>query len=290
MTVLVTGATGNVGSAAVAELRRRGATVRAFVRRPVDTLGDDVEIALGDFDEPESVRAAIAGVDRVFLASADGPRKVEHEAAVIDAAAELELLVKASTIGAQLGSALPPFDWNGRSEEHLRRSGIPAVVLRSSFYMTNLLAVADPVRAQHVLPAPAGEGRVAMIDPRDVGAVAAAVLTGSGHAGRTYELTGPAAVGYRDVAAELSRVTGTHIEYVDVPPAAARDNLVASGMPDWLIEHLDGVFARIRAGELAATTDTVAVLTGRSPHSIAEFTTDHANAFGPPVPRASVGS
>jgi uncharacterized protein YbjT (DUF2867 family) len=280
MTVLVTGATGNVGSAVVAELRRRGAAVRAFVRRPAEKLGDDVEIAIGDFDDPGSVRAALRGVDRVFLSSADGPRKAHHEAAVIDAA-DVELIVKASTIGAQAGAALPPFDWNGRSEDHLRRSGVPAVVLRSGFYMTNLLAVAEPVRARHILPAPAGDGRIAMIDPFDVGAVAAAVLTGTGHDGRTYELTGPEAVGYRDIAAELSRVTGTHVEYVDVPPAAAREGLVASGMPDWLVQHLDGAFARFRAGEFAATTDTVAVLTGRPPRSIADFLTDHADAFAP---------
>jgi uncharacterized protein YbjT (DUF2867 family) len=280
MTVLVTGATGNVGSAVVAELRRRGATVRAIVRRPVEMPGG-VEIAIGDFDDPDSIRTALTGVRRVFVASADGPRKVDQEAAVIEAAADVELLVKASTIGAQAGSPLPPFDWHGQCEEHLRRSGIPAVILRSAFYMTNLLGVADPVRAQHVLPAPVGEGRIAMIDPFDVGAVAAAVLTGSGHQGRTYELTGPDAIGYRDVAAELSRATATHIEYVDVPPAAARDSLVASGMPDWLVRHLDQVFAKIRAGELAATTDTVAVLSGRPPRTITEFVTEHADAFEP---------
>jgi uncharacterized protein YbjT (DUF2867 family) len=283
MTVLVTGATGNVGSAVVAELRRRGASVRAFVRRPVETLGDDVEIAVGDFEDSASIRAALDGVDRVFLASADGPRKLAHEAAVIDAAGAVEQLVKASTVGAEVGAALPAFDWNGRSEEHLRRSGIPAVVLRSSFYMTNLLAVAEPVREQHVLPAPAGDGRIAMIDPRDVGAVAAAVLTGDGHDGRTYELTGPEAVTYRDIARELSRTTGTRVEYVDVPPAAARESLVASRMPDWLVEHLDGAFAKIRAGELGSTTDTVTVLTGRPPRSIGDFLTDHAATFAPVV-------
>jgi uncharacterized protein YbjT (DUF2867 family) len=283
MTVLVTGATGNVGSAVVAELRRRGAAVRAFVRRPVETLGDDIEIAIGDFEDPASIRAALDGVDRVFLASADGPRKVAHEAAVIDAAADVELLVKASTVGAKAGAPLPPFDWNGRSEAHLRRSGIPAVVLRSSFYMTNLLAVAEPVRQQRILPAPAGDGRIAMIDPFDVGAVAAAVLTGSGHEGRTYELTGPEAVTYRDIAAELSRLSRTHIEYVDAPPAAAREGLIASRMPDWLIQHLDGLFAKIRAGEFAATTDTVAVLTGRPPRSIGDFVTGRADAFAPIV-------
>jgi uncharacterized protein YbjT (DUF2867 family) len=102
---------------------------------------------------------------------------------VVDRAANVELLVKASTIGARAGSPLPPFDSHGRSEEHLRRSGVPYVVLESGFYMTNLLAAAEPIRAQGILPAPAGDGRIAMIDPRDVGAVGAAVLCGGGRDG-----------------------------------------------------------------------------------------------------------
>ena len=279
MTVLVTGATGNVGAATVAELRRRGVTVRAFVRRPVELPG--VEVAIGDFDDPASIRAALEGVDRVLLSSADGPRKVDHEAAVIDAAGSVELVVKASTIGAQSGSPLPAIDWNGRSEDHLRRSGIPAVVLRSAFYMTNLLAAADPVREQHVLPAPAGDGQIAMIDPRDVGAVAATALTGTDHAGRTYELTGPAAVGYDDVAEAIARATRAHVQYVDVPPAAAREGLVAAGMPGWLVAQLDGVFAKIRAGEFAPITGAVQALTGRPPRDLAAFIADHAGVFAP---------
>jgi uncharacterized protein YbjT (DUF2867 family) len=148
-------------------------------------------------------------------------------------------------------------------------------VLASGFYMTNLLAAAEPVRAQGILPAPAGNGRVAMIDPRDVGEVGAAVLTGSGHEGRTYRLTGPVAVGYADIAATLG------VAYVDVPPADAHEGLVAAGLPDWLVDQLDGAFALIRDGALEETTDCVRVLTGREPRSFAEFARDHAAAFAP---------
>jgi uncharacterized protein YbjT (DUF2867 family) len=286
MTVLVTGATGNVGAAVVRELSDRGDPVRAFVRDPGaarERLGDRVELAAGDFGDAASVRRALDGVDRVFLSSADGPAKVGHEAAIIDAAraAGVELLVKASTWGADAASPLPGLAYNGRIEDHLRSAGIPAVNLRSSFYMTNLLAAAEPVRAAGRLFAPAGSGAVAMIDPRDAGAVGAAVLTGDGHAGRDYTLTGAAAITYGQVAEALSAATGRPIAYVDVPPDAAREGLVQAGMPGWLVEHFDGAFERIRRGEFAQTTDTVRVLSGREPRAFAQFARDHAGAFAP---------
>ena len=281
MTVLVTGATGNVGSAVVRELVDRGAAVRAFVRDSSAELPDGVERAVGDFEEAASIRAALEGVDRVFLSSADGPRKVEHETAVVDQAAHVELIVKASTLSARAGSPLKPFDWNGRIEEHLRREGPPSVVLASAFYMTNLLAAAEPVRAQSILPAPAGEGKISMIDPRDIGAVAATVLTGSGHEGRTYRLTGPEPIDYRHVAEQIADALGRHIQYIDVPPDVARNGLIASGMPAWLVDHLHGAFALIRDGVYEETTDTVRVLIGREPRSFADFARDHAAAFAP---------
>jgi uncharacterized protein YbjT (DUF2867 family) len=116
---------------------------------------------------------------------------------------------------------------------------------------------------------------VAVIDPRDVGRVAAAVLAEPGHAGRCYRLTGPAALGYAEIAATLGA------RYVDVPSAAAREGLVAAGTPDWLVEHLDGAFALVRSGALEETSDTVRVLTGRDPTTFAAWARDHADAFRP---------
>ena len=286
MSVLVTGATGNVGSQVVRALLARGEAVRALVRdagRAGARLGDGAELVVGDLSDPDSVRRATAGVDRVFLSSADGPDKVAHEAAVADAAAAagVRLVVKASTILAEPGSPLPPLDWNGRSEERLRRSGAPFTLLRSGFYMTNLLMAADQVRADGSVFAPAGDARIAMIDPRDIGDVAAVVLTEPGHAGRTYRLTGGEAISYGEVAAELSRATGAHIRHVDVPEPAARAGLEAAGMPDWLVEHLVGLFRLIRAGGLAEATGDVRLVLGRDPRGFARFADEYADAFSP---------
>jgi uncharacterized protein YbjT (DUF2867 family) len=282
-TVLVTGATGNVGSSVVRELRGGDASIRAFVRnaaKGTEMLGDDIDLAVGDFEDPASLTSALDGVDFVFLASDPGPEKVEHEVAAINAAAAsgIKRIVKASTIGAEVGSPLPPFDWNGRIEEHLRRSGVPAVILQSNYYMTNLLASAEQIR-QGKLVAPAGKGKIATIDPRDVGAVAAATITGEGHDGRTYILTGGEALTFGQMAEQLSEATGRSIEYVDVPEDAAKQGLVAAGMPDWLISHLSQLFGMIRQGALATVTETVRSLTGREPRTFRQFATDHAALF-----------
>jgi uncharacterized protein YbjT (DUF2867 family) len=201
---------------------------------------------------------------------------------VIDAAvaAGVERIVKASTWGAEAGSPLPAFDWNGRIEDHLRRAGVPAIFLRSTFYMTNLLVAAVQVRGRGMLFAPADGGGISMIDLRDTGAVGAAVLVTAGQAGQTYVLTGPEAITYGRIAETLSATTGHPVEFVDVPEDVARENLVQAGMPDWLVEHLTRAFGLIRKGALGQTTDTVRVLTGREPRSFAEFARDHAPLFG----------
>jgi uncharacterized protein YbjT (DUF2867 family) len=139
-TILVTGATGTVGAQVVHRLSETDAKVRAFVRRPADatlTLGD-VELVPGDLGDASSIQRALAGVDRVFLTAPDGPDKVAHEQAVIDAAAAagVELVVKLSALHADPDSPLPAFAWHGAVEQHLHRSDLPAVVLQPSFFMS----------------------------------------------------------------------------------------------------------------------------------------------------------
>jgi uncharacterized protein YbjT (DUF2867 family) len=283
-TVLIAGATGNVGTHVVQELRRMGVFVRAFVRDPgtaTAKLGAEVELAVGDFDNAASLRRAMRDVDRIFLASSDGPRKVEHEVAVIDAAraAGVRRIVKVSAIGAAPRSPLPPFDWNGRIEEQLWGSGVPAAVLRPNFYMTNILASAATIKRTDRLLAPAGTGKIGMIDPRDVAAAAARVLTHEGHEGRTYVLTGPEAITHVQIAEALSAATGRRIAFVDTPEDATRENMVATGLPAWLIDHLVKLFRLVREGALATVTGTVETLTGRRPRPFAEFAREHAVFF-----------
>ena len=282
--IRVTGATGNIGRHVAAALVERGASVRAFVRDPAraaEVLGDEVELAAGDFEDVASLRRALRNVDHVFLTSADGPRKPAHETAVIDAAAAawVQRIVKLSSIGAAAGDSLGLWRWHGQVEEHLARSGLPAVVLRSNFYMTNLRASAGAIAGIGKLFAPADDAKIAMIDSRDVAGAAAALLTEDGHDGRTYTASGPEAITYRDVAEQLSAAIGRQVEFVDLPDEAAYAGMIDSGAPQWLAENLVGLFGKLREGAGADVTDTVRALTARSPRTFAEFARDHAAAF-----------
>jgi uncharacterized protein YbjT (DUF2867 family) len=120
-----------------------------------------------------------------------------------------------------------------------------------------------------------------MIDPRDVGAAAAAVLTGATQARRTYALTGPEAIGYERVAAEIAAATGRGVEFVDVPDEAFRRALVDGGVPAFVADQVVAIFGGLRAGVAAEVTGAVEVLTGRAPRSFAAFARHHAGAFAP---------
>lgn len=284
--IVVTGATGIAGSEVVRALARRGAPLRAFVRDPgraLDLLGDGVELAHGDLADALSVRAALEGADALLLSCADDPRRVGWETAAIDAAAAagVRRIVKLSAIGAAPGSPVAFWDWHGQVEEHLLRSGVPAVVLRSSPYMSNLLAGAAEVARRGLLRAPAGDARIALIDPRDVGEAAAAALTTEAHDGRTLVLSGPAALTHSEVADALSAATGREVRFVDLPDDEARRGMVEAGLPEVVAEQVVRVYAMLRQGAGERTTASVEELTGRRPRDVAAWARDHAGLFAP---------
>jgi uncharacterized protein YbjT (DUF2867 family) len=286
--VLVTGATGNVGSRVILELLERGVPVRALVRdqgKASEMLGDGVELTVGDFGDPESLLRALEGVESVFLACANQPRQVEYETRVIDAARDMGAgrIVKLSALGTERGSSVAFWDWHARIEAHLRASGIPSVVLRPSFSMANLLASAEAVQYTGKLFAPAGDARISMIHPRDVGAAAAVALVEDGHEGETYTLTGPEAITFEGVAKYLSEAVGREIEYLNVPDEAARQSMTEQGLPEFVAAQIVTVFGVLRQGAQARPTGTVQDLTGHDPRALADFARENAHWFAPPA-------
>lgn len=278
-TVVVTGATGNVGRRVVSELGRRGIPYRALTRNPeraTAVLGPDADLAQGDFSDRDSLRAAFVGAEQAFLSCANDPRQVENAANAIDAAATagVRQIVLLSTVGAEVGAAQTFADQHGRIEQRLRSAGIPFVILRSGFLMSNLLGSLPTIGQAERIFLPADDARVAMIDPRDVAACAVAVLCGQSGDGETHLITGPEAITFTEVARQLSTALGRTVEYVAVPDEAALAGMLEAGLPPWLAKGVMGIFQLLREGTNADTTDSVRQLTGHDPRPVADFAHD----------------
>lgn len=282
--ILVTGATGKVGSEAARLLIERGERVRALVRAPervAGLAGAGAQIAVGDFDDVASLDAAMRGVAVVVMVS---PAVPAQELAVVDAAARAGVghLVKATSKASE-DSPVARRRGQARIEAGLAASGVPHTLLRSNAYMQNFLALAPAIREQHAFASAAGTGRVALIDARDVGAVAAGIAADPGRlGGRTYWPSGPELLSYADVAATLSAVLGHDVTFRTRSEAEDREAMLAAGVPEAVATDNARAFGLIGEGDAAWLTDDAALVLGRPPRSFREFVTDHADAFGAP--------
>ncbi|MDN3359650.1 NmrA family NAD(P)-binding protein [Actinomadura sp. DC4] len=274
----MTGATGKVGSEAVRLLGAQRHPTRALVRDASRAPRGDVEIVTGDFDRPDTLDVAMRGVETVLLVS---PAVPAQEIAVIDSAVRegVRHMVKVSS----KASADSPVDrrrGQARIETHLRASGLSYTLLRANAYMQNLLALAPMIERTGGFLMSAGDGRVGMVDARDVAATAAAVVTAPGtHAGRTYRLTGPGLVTYADVAEELSDALGHTVEYRRTGPAEHRAAMIQAGVPEAVATSNAQAFGLIAEGDAAWLSEDVESITGTAPRTLRTFVADHVAAF-----------
>ena len=285
MTVLVVGATGQVGGEVARLLARQGRPVRALARdrakaAPLAALG--IEIAEGDLGEPASLVRAFAGVERVFLASALDPRQVELQGNAVEAArrAGVRQVVKLSGLATALDSPVASGRWHAQTEQEIEKSGIAWTHLRPHFFFQSLLHVAPRVAGAGLLPNTTGNASIAGVDARDVAECAAAALASDAHFGRAYTVTGPEGFTYAGLADRLSTLLGRAVRTLELTPEAARSRMVADGMPAWHADLLAEFAACFARGGGAAVTDAVELLTGRAPRSVGEFLGEHAAAFG----------
>lgn len=280
--IVVTAPTGNIGRPLLRALAEAGAAVRALARHPdrVDTCGGRVEVVTADLDAPDTLDAALAGAERMFLLS-PGPDVPAQDAAGIDAAvrAGVRHLVMVSSLGVDFDGVA-----GGRphmpGEARLRESGLDWTLLRPSEFMSNAFNWRPAIEAAGALMLPTGSGRVGFIAPEDIAAVAAAVLTGDGHEGKIYRLTGPAALSSAEVAAALGAALGREVRHLDVPDAAFRDGAAGAGLPAPLIDMLSEYYAAMKAGRVELVTAEVEAITGRPPRSFADWARAHAASLG----------
>lgn len=284
--ILVTGGTGTTGSEIIRELSAAGAKrVRALVRNPekasfIREAG--FETVEGDFDRPETLEAALAGVERALLLTAPDPRTFEHQRGFIEAAkrAGTRHVVKFSAIGADAGGPEGFGKWHGQAEDELKASGLAWTMIQPNFFMQNLLGQAQTIAREGVIYQPAGDARASFVDARDIAAVAARVLLGDGHEGKSYVVTGPEALSYGEVAERLSAATGRTVRYVSITPEQFRQGALAAGLPEWLADALGVLNEIFAAGKASVVTNVVREVGGKEPTTFAEFARDHAGAFG----------
>jgi uncharacterized protein YbjT (DUF2867 family) len=282
--ILISGATGRVGSATLKQLANRGMPVRALVRnaeKAALVAGPLVEAVIGDLAQPHSLDAAFNGVTAALLVSPLDPHQVTLQGNFIDAATRAGRVhvVKISGLGTALDSPVRSGRWHAQTEQYLADSGLPFTHLRPPFFMQNILRFAPTVRASGEFAGSLNQGKVAMIDVDDIAAVAATALTTSAHAGKTYVLTGPEALSYPDIAEKLSRIFGRTVTYRDTPLEVMRQRLLGSGMPAWHVDVQVDFSIALRAGHASIVTNTVEAVTGKPARTFERFIREHMALF-----------
>lgn len=283
--ILVTGATGTVGSEVVRLLAAAGAPVRALTRDPGKAAGiggTDVELVQGDLLDPHSLDRALDGVDHAFLLTPFVADQLTPQLNLIEAAARKGgvHVVKMGVIGASVDGVTHVSRQHGEGDRRLKETGLEWTLVQPHSFMQNLLGMAGSIVTDGVFYGASGDGRIASIDARDIAAVAAAALLEPGHVGKEYVVTGPASLSHADMAATLSRVLGRDVRYVDVTADQYRASLRDWGLAEPQIDDLTTLYADIfRRGGGDTVTTAVQEATGRAARTFEQFAQDHAAAF-----------
>jgi uncharacterized protein YbjT (DUF2867 family) len=279
--ILVTGATGHTGSGLVPALIAAGARVRALVRtrEQAEALRDKgAEPVIADLGKPETLPAAVAGVDRIYMCLFNGPEQANHGHNLIAAArrAGRPHIVHHAAWGSDRSRIIRHIN---EVERELRASGLPWTVLRPTFYLQNTMMAIPTVRSQGAIYFPMKQGRMAMTDVRDIVDVAAKLLVEGGHEGKTYTLTTPEAFTIAEFADALGGQLGKPVQYVDVPISAARESMIGMGMDPWIVDGYMELFEGFADNWGNNTSPDIENLLGRPARSHRQFCADCGSAF-----------
>src|SRR5918995_5633224 len=287
--ILVTGASGNIGSEVVRQLLSNAPEVslKAAVHSSQNVKkvkdGGRVKVIQVDYNEPDTLREALEDVGKLFLLTPDVPNAADLASNVVTQAkkAGIRHIVKQSVMGAALEADVGTMRLHRQVEKFIEQSGIPFTFLRPNEFMQNFVNFHSPsIKGNNAFYVPLEDAKVSLVDVRDIAAVAVKSLTDEDlHKNKTYLITGPEALSYHQVAEILSNRIGRKINYVNISDEEARAAMKEIGMSDWLINTVSELSEYFRKGKASEISSAVEEVTGKKAISFYQFANDYAEAF-----------
>jgi uncharacterized protein YbjT (DUF2867 family) len=288
--ILITGASGNVGKTVLQEVAKSGAKHKAMYRSGQEAAKapKGTETVIADFAKPETLTAALKDVDSVYLVCSPIPELAQLESNMIDAcaASQAKHVVLNSAMGAgDYDKSFP--SWHRKVEEKLKGTRLGWTILRPNSFHQNVLAFYAPtIRTEGVFYSSMRDAKNSFLDVRDIATVAAKALSGGEHTGEMYELNGPEAINYTELAKKISKVAGREVKYVDLPMDAQKKAMMEQGMPEWLATALLDLQQYYLNGRGGETDGLLQKLLRRPPITMEDFLRENASEFRPQTARA----
>ncbi len=283
--ILITGATGSIGSELVKQLSSKNISFKAMVRdknKAADLAAlPGAEVIEGDFNDLASIEKALAGIDTAFLLTNSTDLAEKQQISFVEAAAKagVKHIVKQSQWAADEASPVRFLRYHAIVEKKIQASGIAYTFLRPNLFMQGLLSFKQTIQQQGSFFASIGDAKVSIVDVRDIASVAVEALTNEGHENKIYNLTGPEALTHGQMAALLSEALGKPVSFIDVPSDVMLQGLLAAHLPQWMAEGLIEDYAHYSRGEASEISNDIKNVTGKSPFDFKTFAKDYQNAF-----------
>jgi uncharacterized protein YbjT (DUF2867 family) len=280
--ILVTGATGNIGGEIIKALATQAIPARAMVRNPAKAAKlDGIELVEGDFDNPTALNTALTGIKRAFLILPDSSEAERLGQNFLEAATQvgLEQIVYLSMWGAEENTAISFAKIHWQTEQQIKANRVGYTFLQPNLFMQNFLRQAPGIVAQGSVSLPMNEGKVSIVDIRDIAATAAGLLVNGGYKNETVIITGSESLTYPEATRQIGEIIGKEITYNVLSFETAKESYLKFGMNPTYVNDLIELYRLFDSGYGQAVTDVVEKIGKKKPYTFKQFVQDHLQAF-----------